>query len=865
MSHEAGEKMKRYDLSGKWDIEGWGEAVFPGTMDTNGYGFEEASSKTRLRRVNTYVGKAVFTRKIDFTVEKGNRAILSIERAKKLDLYIDNQIVDPVYPLNITTISMWDVTDRLTGNNQIRIISDNSYEGWPAEDIIASSASTDETQTNYNGLLGKMMIEEKAYAYIDTAKITVLEDNIVVETIINSSKGTNVTLSCRVDSQYLILEQDVSLQKGVNCVTKSYNVADIVFQEWGEYDGRVYEGKIIISDKKGILDEINICFGNRKYGANAEGLITLNDKPIFLRSETCCGLFPDTGYEPMTKEEWIGTLCVYKEYGVNYVRFHSHTPPEAAFFAADELGIMLQPELSCWNHETAFEMDIAYSYYENELIRILRQYGKHPSFVALTLGNELSCSKLGYKRMGKLIELAKSIDSTKLYAIGSNCWYGEKGIDEYSDFYTASKYLNYELRGTFAAEEGTKVQGVSSINLGGCINTEYPNNTRDYGKAMACIRKNSNIPVFGFEVGQFEILPDFNQIADYKGVTRADNIACVKELSRQRKIPEKKWQTMVKATGELALLAYKKEVELAMLTPGFSGISLLGLQDFTGQGTALVGMMDGNLKKKPYDFANPKRFKEFFCKEHPILMLEKYTYLTSECLDADVVVVIDGQKQLIDHVHRDFSEIRENKRVDIIVSYKNNENTYSVWVYVPVESKLPKDVYETSIIDDKALEILQQGGKVFFTPCATKEALPHSILCHFTTDFWSKRTFLTQEGAMGQLINVEHPIFKDFPTEYHTNYQWWPMAVGRCVVIPDNIEPIIQELDSIDELRHMAQLFECRVENGYLLVSTMGLKEKQAYPECQALLNSIYNYLSDVTEYGGMAMIDKNQLFDMVL
>lgn len=72
------------------------------------------------------------------------------------------------------------------------------------------------------------------------------------------------------------------------------------------------------------------------------------------------------------------------------------------------------------------------------------------------------------------------------------------------------------------------------------------------------------------------------------------------------------WEKYVEATGELSRLAYREEIEAAMRTRELSGISLLGLQDFPGQGTALVGMMNSHLEPKPYDFARPERFREFF-------------------------------------------------------------------------------------------------------------------------------------------------------------------------------------------------------------------------------------------------------------
>ena len=128
-------------------------------------------------------------------------------------------------------------------------------------------------------------------------------------------------------------------------------------------------------------------------------------------------------------------------------------------------------------------------------------------------------------------------------------------------------------------------------------------------------------------------------------------------------------------------------------------------------------------------------------------------------------------------------------------------------------------------------------------PPADKEHMPQSIGTQFTTDFWSVGTFPAQEGSMGQLIDTQHPIFQSFPTEYHTNWQWWPMASQRAFVLPHTIQAIVTEMDCYAYLRPMAQLFEARCGGGVILVSSMGLQDLQQYPEARALLHSLYQYM----------------------
>ena len=126
----------------------------------------------------------------------------------------------------------------------------------------------------------------------------------------------------------------------------------------------------------------------------------------------------------------------------------------------------------------------------------------------------------------------------------------------------------------------------------------------------------------------------------------------------------------------------------------------------------------------------------------------------------------------------------------------------------------------------------------------TAEALPRSVQAQFSPDFWSVCTFPTQSGCMGQLIDEKHPLFERFPTSFHTDWQWWPMAGRRAVILPENIPAIVAEMDSYAFLRPMAQLFECRCGGGRLLFSSLGLHDLPDRPEARALQGAIYAYMA---------------------
>ena len=733
----------------------------------------------------------------------------------------------------------------------------------PHDDIVYSSAATDETQTNWNGLLGYVRLRTESAVFIDRLRVYPRADGVTVKVEVDAAVPYAGMIELHSDALAADVRKAVRLDAGKTELEFDGLVLAQRVQHWDEDEGNLYVLTARLSD----ADEKSVTFGVRTFTQRST-VLALNGRAIFLRSEANCAVFPETGYSPMTEAEWLDILRVYRSYGVNCVRFHSHCPPEAAFYAADKLGIMMQPELSHWNPRDAFISAESYAYYRCELTQLLLALANHPSFVMLTLGNELRTDAEGHRRMDELLELARSLDPTRLYARGSNEHYGAIGCGDKGDFYTAQKYFEHDLRGTFAGFPGA--QG----RIQGHINNKYPNARTDYSPALDELHKKYRKPVFSFEVGQFEVLPDFRELDEFHGVTDPANYRLIRDRVLERGL-EDEWARRVSASGELARLCYREEIEAAMRTRDMSGISLLGLQDFPGQGTALVGMLNAHLEPKPYPFAQPEAFSTFFRAQLPLVRLERYTYELGETLCAQVELANYGKLPVCGEmayalegggrtVTGTLGEVNcpcgENTDVGVLeiplmgydsaaelsltVHIGQVRSSYKVWVYPQVTPVCPPQVHETRHFDSEALRVLSGGGCVYLAPDSTNEQLPNSIQAQFSTDFWSVGTFAAQPGGMGQLIDERHPLFEGFPTSFHTDWQWWPMAVQRAIVLPRDMHCIVAELDSYAYLRPMAKLVECRCGGGRLLVSSMGLHNLLKYPEARALQASIYRYLA---------------------
>lgn len=893
--------MMKYSLEGAWKAvlsDGTqGTMVLPGTLDENQLGHKDAGANqwhpeasignaddgfdpdapiaTRFTRKYTYEGEARLTRRISFVSPEGKRVFLEAERARCLKLLVDGQEIPDFIPPTISTPHIFEITGRLNGDNELTLLSDNSYPGLPHDAIVFSSAATDDPQTNWNGVLGYIRLRMEEPVFLSSVRVYPGADTLTIRADISASEPYRGTLTFRSDALVSPVSMEVNISEGMTEV----EMKDIPMAEnlclWDEYEGNLYELTAGLSG----LEEKTVTFGIRRFGDDGKGRLALNGRTIFLRSEANCGEFPETGYPPMSVKEWLTILEIYKSYGINCMRFHSHCPPEAAFTAADRIGMMMQPELSHWNPRNAFEQEESFAYYQTELKQIILALANHPSFVMLTFGNELCTGEMGHARMSVMLDQARALDSTRLYANGSNVHYGTVGCDADSDFYTSQSFFRAPLRGTFAGmpslmpEDKDKPEEKGAIRIRGHINNQYPNAKTNYDASMEQLRKEFGKPVYSFEVGQFEVLPYFEELEEFHGISDPANFRLIQEKAEKLGLSDE-WNRYVEATGELSRIGYREEIEAAMRTRDLSGISLLGLQDFPGQGTALVGMLDSHLKPKPFAFAAPEAFRSFFRDQLPLVQLEKYTYEAGEILKADVLVANFGKQDICGRMNYKLkgndiliegslpevccpmggltlagtleiplNGIEKAVKLELTAAIGECSNTYPVWVYPPVKPVCPDSVYETEHFDDKAKEILAEGGTVYLTPASDRESLPSSIQAQFTTDFWSVGTFPAQEGGMGQLIDASHPVFEEFPTEFHTNWQWWIMASQRAVILPKPMKSIITEMDSHAYMRPMTQLMECRCGGGKLLLSSMGLQNLRQYPESRALLSSIYHYL----------------------
>ncbi|HEX8685998.1 MAG TPA: glycoside hydrolase family 2 TIM barrel-domain containing protein, partial [Pyrinomonadaceae bacterium] len=362
---------------------------------------------------------------------------------------------------------------------------------------------------------------------------------------------------------------------------------------------------------EGVDEGRELVFGLREFKAQG-GDFVVNGRKTYLRGTHHGGDFPLTGYPPTDVEYWRRILRVNKEWGINHVRFHSFCPPEAAFTAADELGVYLQPEPGMWNEiSPGTEME---KMLHAETRRMLAAYGNHPSFVMLSASNE---PKGRWKQsLPKWADTFRRDDGRQLYTTGTG--HTDREIpepEEGADYLVVQRLGEKMLRGP-------------SAWFG-----------RDYRESLAGIK----IPVLSHELGQWVAYPDYDVIKKFTGYARPGNYEIFRDSMRAHGLLEKD-REFARASGRYQLACYKEEIEANLRTPGLAGFQLLDLHDYTGQGTALVGLLDPFWEPKGY--ATPAEFRRFNSETVPLARLTRRVFNDDETLEAEAEVAHYGAAPL---------------------------------------------------------------------------------------------------------------------------------------------------------------------------------------------------------------------------
>ena len=853
------------DLSGEWKVNllqngkqsDAMKVVLPGTLDDASIG--EANSLepmlqkpqlSRLTRKHSFIGTAIYQRDIYITHEMAAQPLqLLFERVMwRSRLAIDGRDIGQMQE-SLVAPHHFLINDGLTeGRHTLTLTIDNSKLHDISVDNLAHSYTND-TQIMWNGVLGRMELNIQPFI----SDVQVYPDIDHQQAIVKVK--TNVTKK----EPTLLFMLDGRTVKPVKTGPDEYLLPISDMRLWSEFQPHLYAFTVTpLAASHAPLASKTVTFGMRSFKAQGNRLL-INGQPTFLRGTLECCIFPLTGTPPTDERGWMKVFTIAREYGLNHLRFHSWCPPEAAFRVADKMGFYCQVELPNWSLTVNKDSATARFLY-NEFDNIIRHYGNHPSLCIISCGNELQPD---FDFLNKLTHYMKSQDPRHLYVTSTFTF--EKGHGTHQepedDIFITQWTDNGWVRG----------QGV--------FDERVPDFKSDYREAA----RNITVPLISHEIGQYSVYPNINEIEKYTGVLDPLNFKAIRN-DLQRKGLIDKAGDYLQASGRLAAILYKEEIERAMKTPQQSGFQLLDLHDFPGQGTALVGLLDAFWDSK--GLIEPQRFREFCAPVVPLAQFEKAVWQSDETFTAQIDIAnygptpVDGKTvswQLTSpfgHIYSQgtgrqvsisLNKVERAQRLEFIVSIDSTpwRNRWSIWVYPEVTMPASKQLVVTADIDEAA-KALRKGKKVLFSP---QTATIRGLEGKFLPVFWSPVHFPRQAGTMGLLCDPRHPALSHFPTDAHSDWQWWRLVKRSRMLVLDSIAPVTPIVESVDNFvnnRRLAQVFEAKVGKGSLLFSSIDLLTDGQLPELRQLRYSLMHYMMS-SEFHPANSISEDDLRSLLL
>ncbi|SHG55910.1 glycoside hydrolase family 2 [Pedobacter caeni] len=848
----AGSWNFQLDPSGNGEKEGWyqrelkEQIQLPGTTDQGKKGIKTTGADYGiLSREYKYVGKAWYSREINIPLAwKGKEIELFLERVMwESKVWIDGK---PLTTRDALAVPHLHSLGKLKPGKHILTLRIDNGMIYNIGD--KGHVYTEYTQSIWNGVVGKIELRARAETRLSNVQVFPDATQKILELKLKLENPSAMKLKYTiVDLQTSKKVFSKELELSVEAQQNHRLQLNFPLKLWDEFSPNRYRITAELQNK----NKTEVDFGFRSISHSASKIM-INNAPVFMRGNLDCVHFPLTGYPSCDVKEWERIFKIYKSYGLNHVRFHSWCPPEAAFEAADQLGIYILAEtiwIDWWMTDPPKDRPdmmtlglpqglgknpSADRFVQDELQRMLDTYGNHPSFTMMAIGNELGNSD--FDVMQEWIKKLKASDNRRLYAVST----ARKimPVDDFSATHNIPK-----VGGTYG------LQGAR---------TDY-DLEKNYSK--------SNIPILAHEVGQFPVYPLWSEIDKYTGVLKARNLEVCKASAIASGLDQQD-EVFHKASGALQRVLYKSLIENFYRTPSCGGFQMLSMQDYQGQGEALVGWLDVFYEDK--GTTSPAYFKQYNNAVVPLARFKKFAWESKDTFNAvlelanygsgelsknlkwqllmenDIVlgegtmeaVVKRGEVKQVGTINVVLEKVLKASKARLVLSLPGTEyrNEWDLWIYPEILAEQPSarnasgqqssvqsaDVIETDVLDEKTITALQNGKTVLLY--AAKLGNTESFRpVFFSPLFWSNVFFPGQENTtLGAYINDRHPIYRDFPTDSWTDWQWESISKGsrafKLADWPESIKPMAQPISDFHLNEKLGSLLECRVGKGKLLI-----------------------------------------------
>lgn len=830
-----------------------------------------------------YVGTAWYRRTVDVPIQwRDERILLFLERPHiETTVFVNGHEVG--HQMSLNTPHHYDITRHILAGTK-NTIAVRVYNGIEHVGVGQDSHSvTDQTQGNWNGIAGRIELQaHDRRVYIHSVQVFPDIKRRQAKVVVKLSNPTDSLRFIPLPDTYVVAEAQLwksgQPQSTITSDAQPANDSTITLtlhlgeqiQTWDEFSPAIYHLTVHAG-----ADSFATAFGMREISVDGPHIM-LNGHPIWLRGTVENCTFPDTGYPPTDVASWRRIFRKCKDYGLNHMRFHSYCPPEAAFVAADELGFYLQPEGPSWpNHGVKLgNGQVIDTYLMQETQRMVEAYGNHPSFCMMAAGNEPAGNWV--KWCNDWCDYWRHTDSRRIYC-GASVGGGWQW-DEGSDY-----HVKGGARGLDWSRHAPQTMDDFTADIRHPRNfipsDHHPINTQPY---------------ISHEQGQWCAFPDLKETAQYDGVYKAANFDIFYDLLEANGMADRA-EHFLMASGKLQTLCYRMEIERNLRTKDYAGFQLLGLNDYSGQGTALVGPLNVFWREKGY--VTSREWRES-C--HSLVLLAhfpKFVFTPSDTLCVPITLynayrdilepdslrwLIANDEGVVAHGGQALNSIprgKENALATITLplahfatpakyvlhlNYGNAiDKHYDFWVYsadaMPTPPRRQRIVlegaqgnitfYEADSLDAMGESVLREGGTVLLT-AAGHVTLGADVRQDYTPVFWNTSWFkMKPPHTTGCHIEHQHPLFRHgFPTDSWANLNWWELLnraqVMNLVELPKDYNPPIQPIDTWHVSRKLGMLIEARVLGGRLLMTTIDInRDLDKRPVAAQMRRAIIDYI----------------------
>jgi len=813
-----------------------------------------------------YKGVAWYQRDLEIPKSwKGKRIVLSLERPHwETSVWLDDNFIGT--NISLSTPHEYDLGQLAPGKHTLTIRVDNRMIIDIGEN---SHAISDHTQGDWNGVVGKIELRATPLVWLEDVQVypNIETKSALVKVRIGNETGragqgsieVGVRTSAWPGNRLKRELQPVTWDAGGGSAEIEIPLGDDA-QLWDEFHPALYELTATLETSQPVTCHSSLVtvFGLREISTDGTQFL-INGRKTFIRGTLECCVFPKTGHPPTDVASWKRVIRIAKSYGLNLLRFHSYCPPDAAFEAADELGMYLQVE-TCWANQSTTLGDgkpvDAWVY--RETARILNAYGNHPSFVLMPYGNEPG-GKNATAYLEKYVAHFKALEPRRLWTSAS----GWPQIPE----------------NQFDVTPDPRIQAWGA-GLKSRINADPPATTNDYRDYI----ERRPVPVISHEIGQWCAYPDFAEMPQYTGYLKPKNFEIFRDTLDANGMGNLPHQFLL-ASGKLQALCYKDDIESALRTPGMGGFELLGLNDFPGQGTALVGVLGPFWDNKGYVTA--RGWRHFCNTVVPLARLPKRVFTTDDKLEADLEVANFGPCPLT-NVVTDWNLVQADGKVfargelpaktipldngiplgRVSVGLKNEpapaefklavrlagtefENNWRVWVYPAQLPPAPTNILVTDTFDTKAQDYLKAGGKVLLTIPGNevRNYKKDPVKLGFSSIFWNTAWTARQAPTtLGILCDPKNPALAEFPSQFYSDWQWWSLihraGALRLDVLPKGVKPIVRVIDDWVTAHPLALILEGKLGAGRIVVCGFDLTRGADDPVSRQMRASLFDYMN---------------------